>query len=396
MTIKSGTTAFLLRLGVLGLCLITPTLAAAQDPPKPADQAAPDPDKVTLNFFKGTEVGGLVDTYYLWNSTKTAPMFHSFDSKHNSFDVSEAEVWLAKAPAKDSPIGYKVKLLFGSGADIVAGASGQFAAESPYKNIEEAYGSYMAPVGEGLQFDVGKFVTNAGAEVIEAKDDWNYTRSLLFQLAIPFYHTGVRMTYAPSGKVSFMLGIVNGWNDVSDNNLGKSVMASITLKPTSQWTIVENYIGGPEQAESATNPWRQLSDTVITFTPTSELSLMLNYDYTTDSCGSAGACGLVGRRMTTNGIAGYLKYQANKWFAVVPRVEWFKDADGALWATGAVQNLTEATVTLELKPADNFMWRIEYRGDWSDKTPFIDSTLKANKSQQSLVLGFLYSFSSKM
>ena len=67
MTMKSGTT-FFLRLGALVLCLATPHFAAAQDPAKPADPApAPDPDKVTLNFFKGTEVGGLVDGYYLYN-----------------------------------------------------------------------------------------------------------------------------------------------------------------------------------------------------------------------------------------------------------------------------------------------------------------------------------------
>ena len=34
--------------------------AAAQDPAAPP----PDPDKVTLNFFKNTEIGGLVDGYY--------------------------------------------------------------------------------------------------------------------------------------------------------------------------------------------------------------------------------------------------------------------------------------------------------------------------------------------
>ena len=28
--------------------------------------------------------------------------------------------------------------------------------------------------------------------MIEAKDNWNYSRSLLFALAIPFYHVGVR------------------------------------------------------------------------------------------------------------------------------------------------------------------------------------------------------------
>ena len=56
--------------------------APKPDAPKPADATppAPDPDKVTLNFFKGTELGGLVDTYYLWNSTRTAPLYRSFDT----------------------------------------------------------------------------------------------------------------------------------------------------------------------------------------------------------------------------------------------------------------------------------------------------------------------------
>jgi len=377
MTIKSGTT-FLLRLGVLLLCLVVPQLAAAQDPPKPADPA-PDPDKVTLNFFKGTEVGGLVDAYYLWTSTKTGPAYHSFDSFHNSFDLSMAEVWLAKAPASDSPIGYKVKLSFGHAASLFTPAT-----DSDYKNVEEAFGSYLAPVGKGLQIDIGKFVTNAGAEVIEAKDDWNYSRSLLFQLAIPFYHAGIRLTYSPNDKVTLMGGVVNGWNDVSDTNTGKSVMASVTLKPTSAVSIIENYIGGPEQAGNSTD-WRTLSDTVVMYTATPKVSLMANYDYGRDT---------VGRVVNTwQGIAAYAKIQANKYVAVIPRVEYFKDANA--WATGTIQNLTEATLTLEVKAADNFLWRTEYRGDFSNKSPFADSTGKAQKNQQMLTFGFLYSFSSK-
>ena len=47
--------------------------------------------------------------------------------------------------------------------------------------------------------DVGKFVTSAGAEVIETNGNWNYSRSLLFALAIPYYHMGVR-TSMPVGK----------------------------------------------------------------------------------------------------------------------------------------------------------------------------------------------------
>ena len=378
-TMKSGTT-FLLRLGALLLCLATPQLAAAQDPPKPADQApAPDPDKVTLNFFRGTEVGGLVDGYYLWNSNKTSPMFHAFDATHNDFDLSMAEVWLAKSPAMDSPIGYKVRLNFGHATSVFTPAS-----DGDYKYVEEAFGSYLAPVGKGLQIDFGKFVTSAGAEVIEAKDDWNYSRSLLFQNAIPYFHTGIRFTYSPSDKVTLMGGVVNGWNNTIDQNTGKTVMASITLKPTGALSIIENYIGGPEQAADNAD-WRNLSDTVVSYTVNPMVSLMANYDYGRDTVANVS--------QTWQGIAGYAKIQATKMVAVIPRVEWYQDKNGFM--TGTAQNLKDATLTLEIKPADNFMWRIEYRGDFSNKTPFVNSVGTAQSSQNMLILGFLYSFSSK-
>jgi hypothetical protein len=366
-------------LAACALSAVTAQRVAAQDAAKPADPP-PDPDKVTLNFFKGTEIGGLVDTYYLYNSTKVAPAYHAFDSKHNSFDVSMAELWLAKAPASDSPIGYKVRLNFGSASSIFTPAT-----DSNYKNIEEAYGSYLAPAGKGLQIDVGKFVTNAGAEVVEAKDNWNYSRSLLFQLAIPVYHAGVRLTYSPNDKVTLMGGVINGWNNVADNNNGKSVMASITFKPNGATSIIENYIGGPEQAEGTTNPWRTLSDTVVSYTVNPMVSVMANYDYGRDT--------VAGVTNTWQGIAGYLKYQANKYVAVVPRVEYYNDKNG--WSTGVVQNLTGATLTLEVKPADNFLWRIEYRGDFSNQSSFADDAGAPKKNQQMITVGFLYSFSSK-
>ncbi len=389
MTIISGRTARIVRLGVLALCLGAPKFAAAQETePKPADATPPaaDPDKTTLNFFKGTEIGGLIDTYYLYNSTKTAPLFHAFDTKQNSFDVSMAEVWLAKTPAADSPIGYKIRTTFGNAADIVAGASGQFAAESPYKNIEEAYGSYLAPVGKGLQIDVGKFVTTAGAEVIEAKDDWNYSRSLLFQLAVPFYHTGVRLTYSPNDKVSLIGGVVNGWNTVSDNNTGKSVLASIILKPTGAVSITENYIGGPEQPKDNSD-WRTLSDTVVSYTVNPVVSLLANYDYGRDTNS------VTGTSVTWQGIAGYAKFQANKYIAVIPRVEYYDDANG--FTTGTVQKLTDATVTLEVKPVDSFLWRIEYRGDFSNQSPFMNDANVPKRNQQMIEFGMIFFFSSK-
>jgi hypothetical protein len=312
------------------------------------------------------------------------PLYQAFNVLYNSFDVSMAELWVAKTPTTDSPIGYKVRTTFGSAADLMASASGQFLKESPYKNIEEAYGSYLAPVGKGLTIDVGKFVTNAGAEVIEAKDDWNYSRSLLFQLAIPLYHSGVRLTYSPNDKVTLMGGVINGWNVVNDNNTGKSVMASVTYKPTGSLSLIENYIGGPEQPNDNSN-WRNLSDTVLSYTVNPQLSLMANYDIGHDTFATVST--------QWQGVAGYAKYQANKYVALIPRLEFYHDPQG--FSTGLDQNLSDVTVTLEVKPADNFMWRIEYRGDFSNQSPFINSSAVAKKNQQLFILGFLYNFSTK-
>ena len=167
-----------LRTAAIGLaaCLMsvaTASSVAAQDP-------APDPDKVTLNFFKNTEIGGLVDGYYDYFSTKSDGQYRNFDTSHNAFTLNMAELWVAKTPASDSPVGYKIRLNYGPAAsNLIAFAE----PGGPLVNVEEAYGSYLA--GKA-QIDFGKFVTNAGAEVIEAKDNWNYSRSLLFALAIPY------------------------------------------------------------------------------------------------------------------------------------------------------------------------------------------------------------------
>jgi hypothetical protein len=355
------------------LCLAAPGGVAAQDQPA-------DPDEGTLKFFRDTEVGGLVDAYYDYYSTKTDAVFRNFDTKHNAFSLSMAELWVTKPATDDSRVGYRVRLNFGPAASnfINAGDPGG----APYFNIEEAYGTYRADVGTGLDITFGKWVTTAGAEVIEAKDNWNYSRGLLFALAIPYFHAGIKVNYAPSDKVSFLLGVANGWNNVEDNNTGKTFLASLYLTPREGLSITENYIGGPEQ--TGTNDGaRHLSDTVVSYAVNDKVSVLANYDYGHDG----------GADASWQGIAGYLKYQATPLVAVIPRIEYFDDPDG--FSTGTPQGLTDFTLTFEVKPGDNFIWRIEYRGDFSDTAVFETSGGEFKKNQHSIGFGFLYSFSSK-
>jgi len=372
-----------------GVLLLPVRMAHAQTPPAdPAPAAvpapaAPPPDAEAKAeapaFLRGTEIGGLVDAHYDWFSTRPEgdATYRNFDTRHDQFRVTMAQIWMAKTPTDRSRAGYKVKLSVGPGPTMVQ--SFEPGASAVLQTIEEGFISYLAPLGKGLQLDVGKFVTPHGAEVIEAKDNWNYSRSLLFALAIPYYHSGVRATYAPNDRVAFMGTIVNGWNNVVENNGGKTLGVQVALKPVPALSIVQNYMAGPEQPDN-TSDWRKLSDTTVTYVVNPRFTVMGNYDHGSDT--------VAGARARWQGIAGYARLQVNDLVAIAPRLEWYDDPTG--FTTGAVQRLKEATCTLELKPADSFSWRIEYRSDVSDSPVFKTRGGRLRKQQQSLAFGVLY------
>lgn len=369
--------------------------AAGETQAPPAQDPTAKQDSATMDFFRKTEVSGFVDTYYSYNFNRPAkpcttvggvPVFNclrNFDVANNAFSLNLAEVALTKVPTADSRGGFRIDLDYGATAAMVAafdpGGTGI------YQNIQQAYVSYLAPTSKGsLQFDFGKFVTHNGAEVIETKDNWNYSRGILFSWAIPYYHTGVRATYAANDKVTVMGEVTNGWNNVVENNTGKTIGAEVIYKPTSASAITLNYTGGPEQTDDNAD-WRHLFDAVISYTASPQVSLLFNYDYAQDTVGGA--------KVMWQGIAAYVKYQPNAWFALVPRYEYFKDRDG--FSTGVAQKVQDFTLTFEFKHKDGFMTRVEYRGDMSDQPYFLKNTSAAVKSQNTLTIGWVYAFSTK-
>jgi len=323
-----------------------PSSAAATS----STQQAPAQDSGFLNFFRKTELAGTADIYFHYNFNKpptgSLTPLRNFDFEHNQFSLALAELALSKPATED---------------DL----------------------SYLAPVGEGLQIDVGKFVTQHGAEVIETKDNWNYSRSLLFSWAIPYYHMGVRVGYAATDKVTLGASLSNGWNNSTDNNSQKTWGFAATIKPTPALSIVQNYMIGPEQTDN-TDDWRHLSDTTITYTVNDKVSVMGNYDYGRD--------GILGQAVTWQGVGLYVKAQVNPYFAVIPRWEYYNDEDG--FTTGAAQNLQEFTLTAEVKHSQGLITRFEYRRDWSD-IDFFTKDGRPGANQNTFSVGFVYAFSTK-
>ena len=96
----------------------------------------------------------------------------TFDVQHNTFSLSLAEIAFAKGVTPESRVGFRADLDFGKTADLVAAFEPEADGKEIYKHIQQAYVSLLT--GK-VQWDVGKFVTPIGAEVIESQDNWNYT-----------------------------------------------------------------------------------------------------------------------------------------------------------------------------------------------------------------------------
>jgi hypothetical protein len=357
-------------------------LEATRAAEKPAE--APPAPAPAGNNNNGVTFSALVDSYYSLNFNhpeSRSNQLRNFDTNANQFSLNMAKLTLQKDAA---PLGFRLDLGLGPAFDIVH--SSEPGGLGPLRYIQQAFVSYKAAVGEGLTLDVGKFVTAHGAEVIETSSNWNYSRSLLFAYAIPYYHFGLRASYPLHKTFTGSFHFVNGWNNVVDNNSGKTFGFGGAWSPNSHFSLTSNYMFGPEKADT-NQGYRHLSDTIAVITVNPQVSFMVNYDYGIDRY-------IGGGKARWTGVAGYAKLAPTDWFAFVPRVEWFNDPDG--FATGLVQKLKEATLTFELKMKEGLISRFEYRRDWSNER-FFDrgSSPASSRSQNTLLAGFTMLFEPK-
>ena len=311
--------------------------------------------------------------------------FRAFDQQANSFTIDLAQLVFSRE-AKKGTIGYGLKISAGETAQYIhaGGLDGGTDPETPDTfDLTEAYMTYLAPLGSGLEFKFGKMPTFIGAEVIEAIDNPNYSRSFNFFHAIPFTHTGLMIGYDFSDAFTADIYIVNGWDNAVDNNKDKSLGASIGVNSGEWLTMLFNFLGGPEQDDNNTDV-RYIFDWVGTISLSKKSDLILNYDYGTEE--NAPSITPV-RTARWSGIAAILTYAASDRVRFAIRGEYVDDPQGYRLGTDQDTNLKEVTLTTDFILADGLVVRPEYRRDWSNQTVFDNDT---KRSQDTIALGVMY------
>jgi hypothetical protein len=371
-------------LALLGCSLYAGGQATTPSATPPAPAAAPPVWSVgSLDF------SGYVDGYYSYNANRPSNAangqvndFYNFNDKTDQFNLSAAKLTINHDA---DPVGVHLDLLWGRTNVILHNANEQ----STVNYIEQAYVSVKPPKAHGTEIDFGQFSTAAGAEVIEAKDDWAYSRSLLFAEGTPYYHFGLRTTTPVTSYWTAGVQVVNGWNNTVDNNGGVTLgLTSALTKPKFGWAA--NYYTGPENTDTQ-KAWRNLFDTTITLTPTSKFSAYVNYDYVQNRTPASGAVKEQSQHVQGVAVAG--RGAVTPKSSIAGRFEFFNDQLG--FSTGTAQKLKEFTATYEYKWAAGLLSRAEYRRDWSNQDVFHKGDSQLVSAQSTFTVAFIAFFGPK-
>lgn len=381
----------------------------------PAGQAPAG--SVLETAVSGIRLSGYVDTAFHWNfnnptnqpvaTTGTREQsVRVFDQDEGSFTLHAVETVLEKPAPETGGVGFRTDLFYGEDAEVIT-PSGSVVDEF---DLQQAYVEARFPIsalegnailGDTLYVRAGKYVTLAGAEVIESKDNWNTTRSLMFGFSIPFTHTGIRVVEKMFGdKVTVSTGLNNGWDQVEDNNNYSTFEGQIAYQPNDDLLFSATTYMGPENANRDGHK-RYLVDLVTLWKATDKLSLMANFDLGNER--RVVAAPPSGENAQWYGVALYGRYQATEKLAFAARAEIFYDSErfrigdaalapqddgiAGLTRVPTEERYWEWTYTGEYKLYDNLISRLEFRYDWSEAPIF-----NGESSQQTLSAQLIYNF----
>src|SRR5208337_3578364 len=153
----------------------------------------------------------------------------------------------------------------------------------------------------------------------------------------PFTHTGLRMTYPFSNRISAIISVSNGWDDFQKVNDVYTVGGQLSVATSQTTSVVFNFIHGPERPHDnsdQTDDWEMIA----TWRPVSRLSCALDGLYGHQDNGVATGQGAIWKD-----LAGYARLYFTHRLSLAFRGEAFRDSGGT--RTGTNQSLRGYTLT---------------------------------------------------
>ncbi|WP_374756598.1 porin [Dyadobacter bucti] len=399
------------------LSLMVPFLGFAKSE---EDKKAVKADTIMVTEAKDDEeakgafaFSGYLDSYYMANFNKPASRSNMgaagtarvFDRKSGQFSLGLVQAKVAYTNAKSEAV---VDLSFGPNADY--GNYGNLfspldgVSTSTALAIKQAYFTYNFT--DKFSMTAGQFGTHIGYEVIDAPANFNYSLSNLFNNG-PFYHAGLKATYAFTEKASLMLGVVNNVDGLGDNNRKKGIIGQFYFSPVNNWNVYLNFINSNEanmdSVGNTPDAHYRVFDITTSYQITEKFLLGVNAAYGSQKGEYQGYAGPADSQ-SWGGFAVYANTALTENFGIGARYEYFNNDNGVrgvLTADGAGTSVNSVTLTGNISLADgHILVKPEFRLDAYPKVAgstesqqFQDSDGNWTKnSQTTFGLAFIYKF----
>lgn len=327
--------------------------------------AIAQPAGESTRWFEKLEVHGFVDAYYGFNFNR--PVDHSnflpgtgtTAKRANEVNVNLAAFALGLEP---EPVGFRLVLSYGTGGEVVHSnePAGTAVGKEVFRFVQQA--SAMWRPTSRLLLEAGIYPSHIGLEVFQSKDNWSYTRGWMGELS-PYYQTGLKAHYTFSRHLSGQLHFLNGWQVIGDNNRSPAFGGQLAWS-SERASVALNGFAGPELPGDDLH-WRYFGDLVATFKVTERLGMAVTLDAGWQQRPFAASA-----KWQAAGL--HTRFAFNRCFALAGRAEVYHDPDNA--TSGAPQTLSEGTLTLEIRPVEALIVKLEGRYDHSTRASFSRSS----------------------
>lgn len=215
--------------------------------------------------------------------------------------------------------------------------------------IQEAVGGVR--VREGLWLDAGIYFSHIGQEVWISRDNPTYTRSFTADFT-PYYQAGVKLSWQPTPTLSAQLNVVNGWQNISENNTSKAVGVRVEWQAAPGLLLgYDNFIGN-EQPDSLPSATRVFNEVFARLTVRDGTELWATANLGVEDGDTWYSVTLVGRQRLGRAVS------------ISARLERYADPDQVIVLTGSPSGFEAwgASVGVDVGIAGRALWRTELRG----------------------------------
>lgn len=122
---------------------------------------------------------------------------------------------------------------------------GQWALDTAYRYISEAYGTYHLDTWSGINIQAGIFMSYVGLWSYYNFDNWTYQPSYVSSNT-PWFFNGVRVQMFPSDKLKIEPWIINGWQSYGQFNSQPGLGLQILYRPRGTVSILGNQYFGSD------------------------------------------------------------------------------------------------------------------------------------------------------